>query len=441
LTSSLTDSPADLLVALVLAWQQLGLQLPERDDKAVRRQASRAAHTRGRLVGKWLQGVVQADDHAGTLRRVYGLVLGLDDAFAFVGDRPLNERKAGALLECLSTWISHGRLSLADPEGSGALLARVNPAPEAPEGAIELTSVVVVSPDSWRKVKFEPMMNVASGPGLASHASGREPLTLAGAPLIGAPGELEWDTDDPARCRVRPKNTKALRARIADALRELDYSGAHIGLVPELTLTPELLGVWQEALRDGRGRETSLHWIIVGTGAVGDDSGGYCNRAALLFRQNDRDVIYPEKVGRFQLGADAIEGHSLGRTLKCGLVQELNECPDGQITVLESRLGRIAVVVSDDLFVFSDLVAALGVSVVVSPALLRAQIMSPTRAVSQEWAERSGAQAVIALSAIPHADEPGPELLSAIACTPGLTRKCVRKLDRVWRLELSGPEV
>ncbi|GHJ44084.1 hypothetical protein Cs7R123_14260 [Catellatospora sp. TT07R-123] len=137
--------------------------------------------------------------------------------------------------------------------------------------------------------------------------------------------------------------------RIAESLANIDESGAHIGVVPELALTPEILAWWQTALRTTPKPESSpLEWVLVGTGPFSyDGSEQPLNRAILLHRKTGLEVMHQDKCEPFTLSDLQITKWGLDSQLGTGpLAEWMLETTERH--VLDTRLARIAILVCED---------------------------------------------------------------------------------------------
>jgi len=144
--------------------------------------------------------------------------------------------------------------------------------------------------------------------------------------------------------------TRHWRERSEHALANLDQSGAHIGILPELSLTDDLLAWWKDMLqRTPRPRVSRLQWILVGTGSLTarPGAGPQPNRATLLHRRTGELIFQQDKCEPFTLSADQIESWQLS-ALKPGPRAEWMR--DGRDRyVLDAWAGRFAVLVCEDL--------------------------------------------------------------------------------------------
>jgi hypothetical protein len=430
------DAAADTLLVLALALSGEDCEALAA-DASVRRRARDEALDTGRLDREWLSQLLVGD---GARRNAYSLAIGLDEAFLFLSEP--RERR-GALESAHGNWLESGRLSLSEAESVGALLPRRTPAAGEAAGdpGVELLNVVAVSPEAYRQVNHVLLFGRKQQPG-RQRAGARPTLTLAGAPLVSEPDDLDWKLDgrgDSRRCRVRPKKGR-LDGRIDGVMRRLHDSEAHIAIMPELTLAQPLIEAWEKALRRSA-PSSKLKWLVAGTGPVGRLPGAdRFNRAVLLQRDAQAPRHYVDKCQRFRLTSTEIERHGLG--LDCAVAEEVNECAAASITVIEAHIGRIAIIVSDDLFAIpADLLVEWGVSLILSPALLTAQMLRQDEHAAAACARRIGTYAAIATTIIPDSDDHDGEPVAAIVHDPERTLHRVGACDCIWTAPLPGPTV
>jgi hypothetical protein len=138
-----------------------------------------------------------------------------------------------------------------------------------------------------------------------------------------------------------PDWSRHWQRRSERALANLDASGAHIGVLPELSLTDELLAWWRDALRHTpRPPESRLQWILVGTGPLADGDGDGLdrrpNRATLLHRRTGETILEQDKCEAFSLSDEQIVAWQL-RQLRPGPRAEWMRRPR---PLRARRLGR-----------------------------------------------------------------------------------------------------
>jgi predicted amidohydrolase len=181
-----------------------------------------------------------------------------------------------------------------------------------------------------------------------------------------------------------------LLEHIPTALAALDDSGAQLAVIPEAALDDQLLDAWRDACRsmDPRG---DLRLLVVGTGPVTVKADGCLlageisdhelsslphNRAVLLERATGELVMAQDKQRGFSMDAqyrkrvnifiDEEEVDEAG-----GTIDELITDPEG-LNVLDSRCGRIAILICEDLGRVTDtgaIVSRAGVEMILAPIL------------------------------------------------------------------------
>lgn len=160
--------------------------------------------------------------------------------------------------------------------------------------------------------------------------------------------------------------------RIQGIVEQLDAAGAHIGVMPELTLDAELLGVWQECLARVRPPLGSqLRLIMVGTGSLEpSDNGELVNRGVLLHRSGRR-LLEQDKRHPFTLDAAMVEQWGLAGELGRGAASEPIR-PGHRLCVAEGPFGRLVILVCEDLgrtIEDGALLLAVGPSLCLAPVL------------------------------------------------------------------------
>jgi hypothetical protein len=159
--------------------------------------------------------------------------------------------------------------------------------------------------------------------------------------------------------------------RARAALANLDDSGVHIGILPELALTDDLLTWWQRTLaRTTRPARSRLQWILVGTGPLTVPGGTdrRPNRGALLHRDNGRVVLHQDKVKGFSISDDQLERWQLTCLRPGPRAEWMREGHDRY--VLDAWAGRFAMMICEDfgrLFELGAPLATLGPTHVLVP--------------------------------------------------------------------------
>ncbi|WP_344845586.1 hypothetical protein [Nonomuraea dietziae] len=208
-------------------------------------------------------------------------------------------------------------------------------------------------------------------------------MLIAQLPFLSCREDLNWERrfDDLGSYYLVAPETGRLRSSIAEALDNLDDSGAYLGILSESCLNDDLLEEWKLQLQKKRRPPTSnLTWLMVGTGPVRAE-GPACyhrsrppNRAVLLHRETGKVLLTQDKQYGFTLdvkqqqiygaliGSEKPYEHGLGEFIAQG--ETLN--------LLESASGRYAVLICEDLGRLLTLGAtamAAGVSHILVPVL------------------------------------------------------------------------
>jgi predicted amidohydrolase len=334
----------------------------------------------------------------------FACLRGLDRAFAQVNPALRASRPVPEGLQALALHVAATQ-RLDSGKNGGALLprlvARVHQ-PALPEHPRDLfASVIRVPPAAWEACSYQVLGEAAA---LHRHEiiAG---LSVACVPFIADPDELAFDVEQREAgrfYRIAPRGLAVTRGRISAALEALDSGGAMIGLVPELTLSAEILADWQEALRStGRGA-SRLHWLLVGSGDLNGERPPR-NTAVLLNARSGDVIASQDKLHRFSLSAEEIERWRLTELLGGEPVDE-DLTPGQQLAVLDAGGVRVAVMVCEDLGRVVDLaghVRDFGVSHLLVPVFGR-----PTRdrrwerAAANVHAQATGSTIVVANSLV-----------------------------------------
>jgi predicted amidohydrolase len=170
------------------------------------------------------------------------------------------------------------------------------------------------------------------------------------APLLETFKDVEFEVQERYKTlffRIGPVGSRSLRNRISRVIRKLDDSGAAIGIIPESTLTDDLLKYWKdEAVRTAT-PDKPLRWLLVGTGPLGGNNPPL-NRAVLLDRWTGREILSQDKLTSFILTADQVRDWKLpGKPITEPAAEDITR--GSAVTVLETALGRLAVVICEDL--------------------------------------------------------------------------------------------
>lgn len=368
--------PADLFVQLYDRLEEEPLRDPARVshwlepetlDPLIRDFSSRAAT--GRLDPAEIKRSLEtAADRQGLL---IALLLALQSALEHV--HPWTSAAShGALTRIALRYAETGRLN--SDTSSGALLPRFcQPrAAVTPSSRRELFhGLLRVTEDEWASVEhcvLPERHDVSISAPIA--------LTVGCAPAIESIEEVEVEKVRRvlgSHFRLRPKDSEEMRARLRRILDRLDASGAEVGVLPEATLSKELLVYWQGLLRDvGPPAASKLQWILVGTGHV-DEGMPPRNTAVLLHRRSGEVLFRQDKLKPFTLSAEQLKEWGLHGLLGTRDIQEDIKCGT-RLQVVETRVGRIAVLICEDLARVVELGGVLhghGVSLIMTPIFSR----------------------------------------------------------------------
>jgi predicted amidohydrolase len=301
-------------------------------------------------------------------------LLGIDAALAEVhpsrGD-PFS--LCDGLLHVAERYRSTG--SLSSSEAQGALLPRfTEPHGGPPDRLADLFATVLrVSEQTCRAVRVLLPPDPAAPSAFRSWDPGRG-VRIACAGLISEADELRWRAcrrGDHDHFAVEVQSSAALRTRVEQILERIDRAGAQIAVLPESTLSPELLEIWVQAIRRRAGSELRL--LLPGTGNLaGTDPPS--NTAVLLDGQTGDEILRVQKRNRFRLEANQRAGYGLGDKNAGAISEDLDAGEDGPLTVLDLPIGRLAILICEDLAAterYLGPLAEVGASLILSPVLSR----------------------------------------------------------------------
>jgi predicted amidohydrolase len=201
-----------------------------------------------------------------------------------------------------------------------------------------------------------------------------------------------------------------------------DERDVAIGIVPELCLSPALLGSWQAALREREQAATSrLRLVVAGSGNV-ETASPPVNSAALLDARTGEPLVHQRKVHPFNFSQADLELWGLNGRLSAPIDEDLTR--GDRVCVLEAGGARLAILVCEDLARLHTFAAALhghGVSLILVPVFAR-----PTkdrrweRSRAEVYCDAIGSSVVVANSLVMAAilGTPAP-VGTAIAVAPG----------------------
>jgi predicted amidohydrolase len=297
----------------------------------------------GDSIERYVLGVTEIE------RATFAVLLGLDRAFSAV-DLVTATYDESALVDLVLRYVETGRLSTADVEG--ALVPRiVSPAQEhlLPQSRREAFANVLrigATPVPVEHVLLEPthwfsrtLRDAGLYCGCLPAFDRDAPFTVARAEHLGR-----------SCYRLRLEDPADSRRWITERLAELDDSGAQVGLLPEMALTPVLLQAWIETLREQPPLPgTSLRWIIIGSGPVDEaEQSPPHNRCVVLARAGGEVLWQQDKQYRFQLEPRLIERWGLVDHLDSETREEWITAGD-HLVVVETPGVRAAIFVCEDL--------------------------------------------------------------------------------------------
>jgi predicted amidohydrolase len=375
------------------------------------------------------------------------ILLGLDTALAHAS--PYSPyHGAPALAGVLVTYLTEGKFN--GPGTTGALLPRCA-YPGRPRGLrskAEFFGVHRVPQAEWDMIEHS-VLPAAHDP----HFSRDEPVAVGCAPVLETYDDVEIEfaeRDGTTVYRLRPMDSSGLRSRIKAIVRRLDESGAQLAVMPEASLSDALLEHWKEVAFDTAGRDRSrrpLRFILLGSGPLGGGDPPP-NRAVLLDRWTGRELLVQDKLSGFTLDAAQMRLWRLPDAPDAGTAAE-HIRPGRKISVLDSSLGRLAVLICEDLgrsIRWERELLACGVSHLLVPIFskpileYRWEDQGAERQVAElgAWVTVSNSLAVGA--AIPDIDLPGPRYTCLVA-GPRSLRRTAYAGDRQFGVARTGAEL
>jgi len=342
--------PADLFVTLYDAlpdglfdgWTVTGWS----SDPDVLRQATGLSETvleRGELPPETTEEIIARHGHRGR----FTLLLGLDIALAHAN--PYGPYHGSpAMTAVLVRYLTEGRFN--SEATDGALLPRCA-YPGRPRGRRakdEFFGVHRVPPEYWDGVEHEVLPAVHD-----AHFPKDRPVTVGCVPLLETFDDIDISFEKRFGVtvyRLRPVDSPGLRTRIKTVLRRLDEAGAQIAVLPEASLDDTLLEHWKEAAFDTAGRDRDAHplrYLLLGSGPLGSTEPPP-NRAVLLDRWTGRELLVQDKLSGFTLDARQMREWRLPHAPAEGVADEYIT-PGSAVRVLDCSLGRLAVMICEDL--------------------------------------------------------------------------------------------
>jgi len=284
------------------------------------------------------------------------LLIGLDDALEYLN--PFSSLKPPESLDGIAgRALQEGRLNTG--EGDGALLFRYSfpGRPSDPPTKSQFFKLVRIPPAMWEKgIQYTPLQKRYE----LVRRRGSTTVRVACIPMLDSCTDFAFETGSRNRravFRMRPRHTRVLTGRIDYLVRELDRSGADVALLPESSLSPRLLKLWQRTLSNIKPGPSRLKWILAGSGPLGGSEGEGprsasdppLNRAVVLERNSGRVILSHNKTKPFSFSARQLKEWGLVRYLGTGKRTEDLWAGD-KVTIAESsRMGRIGLIICEDL--------------------------------------------------------------------------------------------
>jgi predicted amidohydrolase len=298
--------------------------------------------THGEADPSQVERIVKEGDDRG----IFTVLRGIDWALALIN--PFDDTFEHGNLEWLAKrYAETGQLNNG-PEAEGALLPR-GTYPGRPRGTSRKAlyfRVHRVSRQSWAKINPKTLPNVCQPPKFRAG----QYIPVGCAPLLETFDDVRLEVQERYKTlffRIGPAGSQSLRKRISRVIRKLDDSDAAIGIIPESTLTDDLLNHWKEEAVRTATLDKPLRWLLVGTGPLGKNNPPV-NRAVLLDRWTGREILSQDKLTSFILTADQVRDWKLpGEPITEPAAEDITR--GSAVTVLETALGRLAVVICEDL--------------------------------------------------------------------------------------------
>jgi predicted amidohydrolase len=279
-------------------------------------------------------------------REVFTVLRGIDWALEHVNPfGPVFDQ--GNLAWLAKRYADTARLNDGLPESEGLLLPRcAYPGrPRGTNGKSLYFGLNRVSPECMEKVRYE---RIASR--YEPYFRPDQQLLVGCAPLLETFDDVRIDffeRDGESVYSLAPVDSESLRERISRAIKSMDDSGARIGVMPEGTLTDNLLAYWKQIAYNTAALGKPLRWLLVGSGPLGPDDPPP-NRAVLLDRWTGDTLLKQDKLAGFTLTREQATAWNLpDRPVKDSAAEY--SAWGSTITVRESSLGRLAVLICEDL--------------------------------------------------------------------------------------------
>ena len=343
--------PADPVALFIELYDQLPEEVFRRPEPMQWKSSDVWVKRHARRVCDYIQEFGEADPYQvreiideGGHRGAFAVLRGIDLALEIVN--PWSPSfQYGKLAEVMRRYAQTGRLN--GPGTDGALLPRcAYPGrPQGPGKKALYFGLHRVSPQSWAGIRHE-MLPTRRGPSFG----GGQRIRVGCAPLLETFADVKFELllrDDYDEFTLAPVDSASLRNRISSVIRRLDDSGAGIGVIPEGALTDSLLAYWKEEAVRTAAHGKQLRWLLVGTGPLGADDPPP-NRAVLIDRLSGKEILSQDKLSAFILSVEqASEWNLPGKPIGRPAAEHITR--GSAITVLETSLGRLAIVICEDL--------------------------------------------------------------------------------------------
>jgi hypothetical protein len=289
-------------------------------------------------------------------RGEFALLLGLDDAFMTVHPK-FDTWDHGTMT---ATWTRYGLDGRYNADESAGLVlprfaypARPLVSPESVSGY--LRNVVCVLPAESSRARYRHLDSTLDLPADVH----LDWLSIGCVPFVSAVEEMDLSTSEsPARYRVQVRDCAEVHERVALVLKHMDATGVIIGFLPEATLTAETLEVWRNLVRrTARPAGGRLEWILTGTGPLGGSTPP-ANRAVMIHRLTGEVVMSQDKMHPFTFDANQLAEWNLQPFLGHDTTSE-DLLEGSELTIVSGRLGRVAIVICEDLDRAADLVPTI----------------------------------------------------------------------------------
>jgi hypothetical protein len=306
----------------------------------------------------------------------FAVLRALDSVFATINPLapPTGVVLPSALRALAADAVIRGRYDSGTHELGGALIPRLLPPvhvldlPDDPREAF--SSVLRVPAQDWDQHE----LRVLPADALLHRHEVAAGLRVGCAPFIAASDEMDWVIDERNSrrfYRISPQGQTITEARISEVIKAFDDAGVRFGIVPELTLTPRLLEVWQRELAKPR-VASRLQWVLVGSGAL-DPGARPDNTAVMLNGRTGAELVRQPKCFPFTLTAAELKRWKLEGLLGSDRLEEDLE-PGSGLIFIDGGGIRIVILVCEDLARATDFAGAIrsfGATHVIVPVFAR----------------------------------------------------------------------